>query len=501
MARETATHRDTIDGSGGNGGRNARGTDPAAHSLEIMLRSRRTITLAVVVALILPTAGVGVARDAAASAPVAVAGANGDPGGAALHGGAGATGRPAHAEPLTPGDAIDLPGGTAGFADDVPGFAIGPRGERAFVGLATTDRPASVQIVDLTADPNHVTGAITGVPVGPLAVAPDGRELDILGPGVGATISVADLTATPPAVRNSAELDGAYSSMVLSPDGRVAYVGEDLGFDHSLRALDTRTFRPTGFAADTSMDVAHLALSPDGSTLLAIGGWDDRAIAVDTRTAAVATLRGDGSDGTTTAIAFSADGSRALLAVRSDAGPRIVALDPHSGAVLARSPVLKMSTVSDIAVSPDGRFVYAGGAVEPLVTVLAAGSLRIAQHLTLPTDSGLSLRVAGAGPHYGTVYALQGGDIMSPDGHPVLTPLAQHDPGPSVRPRGPRDVLPAAATGGTGARSPWTIVIIVLGVIAVLVLVGVVILLAGRRAGRPGARAATDGAAPGGQRR
>lgn len=101
--------------------------------------------------------------------------------------------------------------------------------------------------------------------------------------------------------------------------------------------------------------VSGMAVSPDGARLMVTHGGDDSVSLIDTGHGEVAHTVVDVDE--PFAVAVSDTGGRAYVSAASAAYDSILAFDMDANRVVAAHPVAH--SVTDLAVSPDGRHVYA----------------------------------------------------------------------------------------------------------------------------------------------
>jgi DNA-binding beta-propeller fold protein YncE len=100
--------------------------------------------------------------------------------------------------------------------------------------------------------------------------------------------------------------------------------------------------------------VSGMAISPDGDVLMTTHYGDDSVSLIDTAKGAVAVTVLDVEE--TFAVAFS--GSRAYISSVSAEHDSVLAFDTESNEIVAEYPLA--FNVTDLAVSPNGRRLYAG---------------------------------------------------------------------------------------------------------------------------------------------
>jgi YVTN family beta-propeller protein len=125
--------------------------------------------------------------------------------------------------------------------------------------------------------------------------------------------------------------------------------------EESFPAVDN----PPGFTVEAEIAVQHavsgIAVSPDGARLMVTHCGDDSVSLIDTRAGTVAQLVVDIDE--PFAVAVSDNGARAYISTASTEHDSILAFDMDANQAIAAQPVAH--SVTDLAVSPDGRHVYA----------------------------------------------------------------------------------------------------------------------------------------------
>lgn len=342
------------------------------------------------------------------------------------------------------------------------GMALSPDGAQLYVASSPSVRTytrnpttgALTAAGTLTNGQSSGGGIVEGLLLAQgLALSPDGKNLYVAGAGENAVVALArdpdtggltflhavqegDCTGLPllpnpcPSVSG---LEGAYD-LAVSPDGRFVYVsGED---DNALTVFARRasdgSLRRTITISPTVLTYASLvqsvqpvglvvprgiALSPDGAHLYAASSG----------TGAVAVFKRNGADGRLTAspfvsdsslagvsdLAVSADGKFVYAAASTADSVVVLRRDAASGALTVEASytdgfrVDGLNGVSDLALSPDGRFLYASGFAEDKLAIFGrdalTGRLSLLQVVTSPTDVTLdgprNLVPSGDGRH------------------------------------------------------------------------------------------------------
>jgi YVTN family beta-propeller protein len=153
--------------------------------------------------------------------------------------------------------------------------------------------------------------------------------------------------------------------------------------------------------------ISGIAASSDGARLLVANYGHDTVSVVDTETwLVVGTVAGLSEP---SAIAIGAgDTNRAYVSTVSPAYDSIGVVDVSTNAVIATHPLAL--SVSDLAVSPDGKYVYAGrsGARDADVAVLdtATGQVEV---IDLPTEPGTTAECMRVSPDGDRLYVATNG--------------------------------------------------------------------------------------------
>ncbi|MCP4359492.1 MAG: beta-propeller fold lactonase family protein [Chloroflexi bacterium] len=295
---------------------------------------------------------------------------------------------------------LDSPGQSIDTMDGLYGVANSPDGRHVY---ATAFFDDSVLVFDrdvvsgtLTYRSNVTSGSLNGAQI--TAVSPDGKQVYVAsGPGGALTIFNRDITTgtlTLAQTFNSgtiANLLGAYG-VTVSPNGRFIYVSSTIqnaviGFERLLD--DTIVYRASNSASGVDLlEARNLTVSPDGKNLYVAADYSYTAT-----TGNLVTYTIDPATGALTHLQTISEGDWV-------GGPvYFIQLDGLGGAF-------------DVAVSPDGRYVYAVGSLDNAIINFARD----------PLDG--SLRYAGGvWQSSASIDGLTGvsGIVVSPDGSHLFT--------------------------------------------------------------------------------
>jgi DNA-binding beta-propeller fold protein YncE len=262
---------------------------------------------------------------------------------------------------------------------------------------------------------------------------------------VASTPEFGTLTPLSPATVSTSGL--APISLVVSPDGKSAYVGSEKGNSVSEFARDTTTGRLTPLAPATieaGLEPRTVAISPDGKSVYAtnFAGNNVSQFSRNAETGVLTTLGpAVGTDKQPHGIGVSPDGKSVYVANYGAGTISQLSRNVQTGALTPLVPATLRagSNPNGIAISPDGKSVYTAN----------RGSKSISEYRR-NTQSGLLTVLspatveAGEKPH----------DIaISPDGKSVYVPDAAESSKPNTLSQFSRN----AATGVLTALSPATV--------------------------------------------
>jgi len=262
------------------------------------------------------------------------------------------------------------------------------------------------------------------------ALAPSGGGFNL---NPGETFSV-DLSCTPP-------VPGVFVNrfIITTNDPNRPEIAYDLGCE-GLVLSPPETLQPANFYATGSAEMVGIAVSPDGTTVLA-GAADDHLLRVYARDATTGQLSLFASTGTAALseiydIKFSHDGQNVYYT--SNAGDGLVVME-RNGVLLQQTQVITRGTTylcginpfvfcpfnamdgaRSVAVSPDDQYVYVGGFTDNTLTTfrrnLSTGLLSRVQTLTRTVDGlpvlGQAQRIA-VSPDNAHIYVAAQSDGLS----------------------------------------------------------------------------------------
>ena len=283
---------------------------------------------------------------------------------------------PAPAEPFALGAPVTVPVGKGPLA-----VAATPDGRRVLV-------LAQPGMVVLDAGTNAVLGTITlSIGVGDMVLAPDGARAYLRSPDGIEPVDLTTGLVADPVVGEGADV--AYDLGAVSPDGtRLSGVIYGQPYAVGLVDLAAGTARRVPLPPGAGPDGA--VVTPDGSRAYVVvrsltsGGISDPLQVVDVATGAASPV--PGTEGTL-AVALSPDG-RSLYATGYS---NVVVLDAATGAVTRTVPASLLS--GQFVVSPSGRHLYVANATGNAVEVFDMDEGSVVERVpvgALPTDIALA---------------------------------------------------------------------------------------------------------------
>jgi 6-phosphogluconolactonase (cycloisomerase 2 family) len=294
-------------------------------------------------------------------------------------------------------------GGVDGL-DSVVSIAVSPDGVYVYAAgiaddaIAIFERDASDGTITFVQVQRDGVGGVDGLDaIGSVTVSPDSNHIYATGGGDDALAAF----ARPPLRFVETEVGGAGSvnglgganAVAMSSDGRHVYTtgGDDHAVAAFARDASTLTFVEAEFdglgGADGLAGATSVATSPNGAHVY-VTGSDEDALAVFARDAVAGTLafvevQRDGVGGVSalagaSAVAVSPDGRHVYAAAGAEAALAAFARNATSGTLAlvdeernAVAGVDGLAGARAIAVSPDGAHLYVAGLTDDAVTVLA----------------------------------------------------------------------------------------------------------------------------------
>jgi len=235
---------------------------------------------------------------------------------------------------------------------------------RASVGYIVNccDNPSTVGVYatsndQQTAEWNVGTNAVAAV------FSPDGKTAYIANqgtngtPGVPGSITVVDVYSG--ATVATIQVGYSLEWMVLSKDGSRLYVDSyDAAYYGHVVAIDTATNTVSQAVEFPGLQGGPMALTPDGSTLYTASGYGGPVgvLAIDTGSLSVITTV---SINTVFGLAITPDGKYLYAsAFGSPTGVDVAVIDTSTNAVVTTIPLSATSLGASVQISPDGSMVW-----------------------------------------------------------------------------------------------------------------------------------------------
>ena len=253
-------------------------------------------------------------------------------------------------------------------------IVIAADGSRAYMAMtANVTDPGVIAVIDTAAN-----AVIATIPVGStpneVVVSPDGRALYVpnFGPNGRGVLSIIDTTTH--AVTDSVVVSGGGgrpTGAAVAPDGTRVYVSTNSEVNPpsergTVSVVDTTTMAVIATIAINPFP-SGVGITPDGRRVYALDTEGDPAV-IDTATheAVFPFLSSPVGD----RIAFTPDGTLAYMV--KDAEPMIIAIEVATNRLVTLLDT-DNGLATDVAITPDGRFVYVTDRTFHLISVLEAG--------------------------------------------------------------------------------------------------------------------------------
>lgn len=334
--------------------------------------------------------------------------------------------------------AIDWVGDTAYAASSAfPALAIEPDGSHVFgtgdsaIVSVLADNGGGFVTTELPLLEDGVAGVGLPVDLVGITVSPDGRHAYASGDeGSIAVFAVATYDFLE-AETDDASTPGlaSVSNLALSADGRNLYAtgaAEDaiqvLSRDTQTGALSGSQVVRDGVAGVSGLDgVRDVVVSPSGANVYAVSETDDAAVSFTRNASGQLVFLGAAQDGVAGAhldgayaLAISPDGKNVYVASDVDDAVSVFGVVPETGELSpggfftdGASGVDGLAGARSIAVSPDGKHVYAGGFGDDAIAIFSRdpfiGSLQFVDTVSASGLGGITdIAIAPEGAH---VYA------------------------------------------------------------------------------------------------
>ncbi|MBO0734316.1 MAG: YncE family protein [Methylocapsa sp.] len=267
------------------------------------------------------------------------------------------------------------------------GVAVTPDGKKVYAGNGN-----SVSVI--AAASNKV---VASIPIGSgssqgVAIGPDGKHVYVVA-GVancmpGSTVAVIDTASNQVVAKIPANLlkfginEACAGGIALTPDGKQAYVTGNVQCSGCgwLWVIDTAANKvaQVEYIGDAPASPFSIAISPDGNDIC--------IVTVDGFVGGCGGGQIIGVGGLPLGVTFAPDSRHAYVTVCNGSPDAVSVIDTATGAVAATIPV--GSCPDGVAVSPDGKQVYAANSGSDTVSVIDTRTNKVAA--TIPAGKGPS---------------------------------------------------------------------------------------------------------------
>ncbi len=263
-------------------------------------------------------------------------------------------------------------------------MAFTPDGKFAYMTSPATEAGAIANIVTvISTATNSVTGTITvgQIPEG-LAVTPNGQFVYVVNSYWDSVWVIATSTNT---VVATIPVGHGPLQIVITQDGAYAYVSN--GLSNTVSVIDTTTNTIVS-TISVGSGPEHLAISPDGNFVYVSDYSGSSVSVIDTASKTVANT----IEVTTQprGIVTTPDGRFVYVAVGTYyTGYSISVIDTTSDAVAATVPeTLDAGPRAELAITPDGAYIYVSNSAAPSVSVIATATNTIVDTIPVGSVSG-----------------------------------------------------------------------------------------------------------------
>jgi len=242
-------------------------------------------------------------------------------------------------------------------------------GSQSCKSVAVIDTSTHTEVAQIPME-NEEQGT-GGIPT-ELTITPDGRFVYVLRAadvGVVDTATNVEVAAIP--TPDGCGYDNVRSHIVMSPDGTRVYATSNGSGCESLAVIDTSTNTEIARIPMESEEQrtggppAELAITPDGQFVYVLRGVDVGVVdtATNVEVAAIPTPDGCGYDNVRSHIVMSPDGTRVYATSNGNGCKSLAVIDTSTNAEIARIPMESEEQgtggpPTELAITPDGRFVY-----------------------------------------------------------------------------------------------------------------------------------------------